>query len=191
MLKNMVNSKDNSVLNIERLIIYTIVLLTIIVFIIQTDFSIVMIVPFTIVYFFVVINYLVIPFLKSKNLESMDGMLFRNLPSGYESFRRISKKHYSYNDEVLYILNEYEQKVIAIPFADIKEVRRTAVKIKNRRFWKVVALHNNEEVTFKFRHNYTFWNNNFPKFLRKLKRVNPDVVTSRWNVWNIVINDDR
>ncbi len=182
MLKNMISSKDNSTLDIERLIIYTIVLLTIIVFIIQADSSIIMIVPFTIVYFFVVINYLVIPFLKNKNLE---GMLIRNVPSGYESFKRISKKHYSYNNEVLYILNEYEQKVTAIPFSDITAVTRTTVKIKNRRFWKIVALYEGNEVAFKFRHNYSLGNNNFPNFLKSLKHVNPTAAISKWNIWNV------
>ena len=181
----MINSKDNSTLDIERLIIYTIVLLTIIVFIIQADSSIIMIVPVTIVYFFVVINYLVIPFLKSKNLKNMEGKLIRNVPSGYESFKRISKKHYSYNNEVLYILNEYEPKVTAIPFSDITAVTRTTVKIKNRWFWKIVALYEGNEVAFKFRHNYSLGNNNFPNFLISLKHVNPTAVISKWNIWNV------
>ena len=185
MLKNMTDSKGSNTLDIERLIIYTIVLLTIIVFIIQTDLSIIAIIPFTVIYFFVVINYLVIPFLQKENFKNKNLVFVDNLPNGFEYFKKISRKHYSFDNEIFYVINEYEQKVIAIPFADIREVRRTAVKIRNRRFWKVIALHNNKELTFKFRHNYTFWNNNFPAFLRKLKRVNPAVVTSRWNVWKM------
>ena len=187
MVKNSIDSEKAAISKIERLIIYTVALLVIVVFILQTDFSILAIIPFIIFYFFIIIYNIILPFLKDKqqneNLKKEDIFFFNTSSINIDKLKKIAVKNYYYDNGIFYKINEISQKSIAIPFTDIIEVSKTDVTINNVRIWKVIAQHDNKKVTYKFKHNYSLWNNNFPDFLAELKRENPNAKISKFELW--------
>ena len=107
-----------------------------------------------------------------------------DLNTDFSCLKKISTKNHYYYNGVFYILNN-EQKAISIPFNDIIELKHTLLKVNNRRIWKLIALHNNEQVEFKFRHNFTLWNKNFTQFLNELKIENPNATVGKFNLWTM------
>ncbi|QCX40444.1 hypothetical protein FF125_19070 [Aureibaculum algae] len=98
-------------------------------------------------------SYILSPFSNGKN--QIDTIEFsEDITTDFSSLKKISTKNHYYHNDVFYIVNN-EQKVISIPFANIMEIKHTLSKENNRRIWKLIALHNNEQVEFKFRHNFT------------------------------------
>ena len=184
----MIDSEKTNSIDVERLIIYTVILLMILVFILQTNFSILTVIPFMLFYFAIIVYSIILPFFKNENLidNSNNDVIIPsdNLSINVENLKKISSKNYFFNDGKFYTKNKIAQKIIAIPFQDILEVTKTSVVINNIRVWKVVAIYNNKKVTYKFKHNYSLWNSNFPDFLEELKKINPNVNISKFNLWN-------
>ncbi len=185
----MINSeKKSALINVERLIIYTVVLLVLVVFVLQTDYSILTIVPFTLLYFFIIIFNIILPFLKEKqqknNLRN-DAIFFSNTsPINVDKLKKIAAKNYYFDEAFFYYINDMTKKTIAIPFLDILEVTKTSTVNNNVCKWRVIAICNDKKVSYTFKHNYFFWNSNFPDFLDEVKRVNPKVNISTFNLWN-------
>jgi len=185
----MINSEKTSALkNVERLIIYTVALLVLVVFVLQTDYSILTIIPFTLLYFFIIIFNIILPFLKEKQQNDNfrnDAIFFSNTSSiNVDKLKKISTKNYYFDNGIFYKINEISKKSVAIPFADIIEISKTSVKINNVRIWKVIAQHDNKKFTYKIKHNYSLWNSNFPDFLEEVKKMNPNTTISKFNLWN-------
>jgi len=126
-------ASEKEILTIERLIIYTVVLLMIIVLILQTNFTVLAIFPFIILYFFMIIFNIILPFLKNThqndNQKKNDILFFNSAPIRVDKLKRIATKKYYYNNGIFYNFNEITQKLVAIPFADIVEVSKTNLVI--------------------------------------------------------------
>jgi len=183
MIKNSFDSERTDALKIERLIVYTVALLMVVVFILQTEFSILTIVPFTLLYFFIIIFNIILPFLND-NLKNEDVPVLSTTSINVNKLKKIATNNYYYQSGIFYHINKITQKSITIPFADIFEVSKTDIVTNNVRVWKVIAQYNNKKVTYKLKQNYSLWNNNFPDFLEELKRENPNVILSKVNLWN-------
>ncbi len=188
MIKSRLDSEKTNALKIERLIIYTVALLIAVVFILQTDFSILVIIPFILLYFFIIIFKIALPFLNDKqqndDLNNEDVSIFSSTSININKLKKIATNNYYYQSGIFYSFNKITQKSTAIPFADIIEVSKTDVVINNVRIWKVIAQYDNKKVTFKLKQNYSLWNNNFPDFLEELKKENQNVILSKFNLWN-------
>ncbi|WP_194852367.1 hypothetical protein [Nonlabens antarcticus] len=83
-----------------------------------------------------------------------------------------------------YVITKDEKKAI-YSFHEIFEVSKTLLKINNRRIWQVKVRKNEEEVIFRFTHNWSIWNYNFPTFLKKITEINPKALKSKWGFWSI------
>lgn len=97
----------------------------------------------------------------------------------------VSKDDFYFDNENFYVVNKKsEQEVFKL--TDITEISETDVKINNRRIWQVkVKQANRKEISFKFAHNYTLWNNHFVLFYEKIKGINPTAVKTEWNIWSM------
>ncbi len=98
----------------------------------------------------------------------------------------ISNSDFYFDNENFYAINEKENTKTVFKLAEIIELSKTSIKINNRRIWQVkVNQVNGKEITFRFAHNYTIWNNNFHLFYKKVKSINPSAIKSKWNLWTI------
>ena len=77
-------------------------------------------------------------------------------------------------------------KIVAFKLCDISEIKKTEIKLNNRYIWQVkIKQANDKKEIFKFAHNYTLWNKNFALFYKKVKKLNPQVLKSKWSLWTM------
>ncbi|NML68235.1 hypothetical protein HHL23_00205 [Chryseobacterium sp. RP-3-3] len=96
----------------------------------------------------------------------------------------ISDHEFYFDHENFYAINTNHQ-TAKFNLKDISEISKTSVQINNSRIWQVKINNNNEEVVFKFAHNYTIWNKNFLEFYRKIEELNPSAIQSKWSIWSM------
>lgn len=96
----------------------------------------------------------------------------------------IDDHEFYFDDNYLYAVNS-DHKAAKFNLKDITELSKTSVQINNSRIWQIKINNNNEEIVFKFAHNYTIWNKNFLTFYNKIKELNPSAIQSKWNVWTL------
>ncbi|KFF08719.1 hypothetical protein [Chryseobacterium luteum] len=96
----------------------------------------------------------------------------------------ISDHEFYFDHENFYAVNPHHQ-TAKFNLKDITEISKTSVKINNSSIWQIKINNNNEEVVFKFAHNYTIWNKNFLEFYRKVEELNPSAIKSKWNIWSM------
>lgn len=93
----------------------------------------------------------------------------------------VSEDEFYFDEAYFYAINKDLQKAI-FKLTDIIELKKTSIQINNRRLWSVKIKEGvDKEITFKFAHNYTFWNKNFIHFYEKIKLINPSVIKSEFN----------
>lgn len=96
----------------------------------------------------------------------------------------ISDHEFYFDDANFYAINKDHQ-TAKFDLKDITEISKTTVQINNSRIWQVKINTNNEEVIFKFAHNYTLWNRNFLDFYQKVEKMNPSLIKSKWSIWSM------
>lgn len=96
----------------------------------------------------------------------------------------ISDHEFYFDNKHFYAINKDNQ-TAKFNLKDITEISKTSVQINNHRIWQVKITHNNEEMIFKFAHNYTLWNKNFVDFYQKVEQLNPSVIKSKWSIWSM------
>lgn len=97
----------------------------------------------------------------------------------------ISDDELFFDEENFYAINNKHQKA-TFKLADITEISKTTLQINNRKLWQVkIKQDNDKEIVFKFAHNYTIWNKNFPLFYQKIKSINPNAIKTKWNLWSM------
>lgn len=96
----------------------------------------------------------------------------------------ISDHEFYFDHENFYAINANHQ-TAKFNLKDISEISKTSIQINNSRIWQVKINNNNEEVVFKFAHNYTIWNKNFLEFYRKIEKLNPSAIQSKWSIWSM------
>ncbi len=129
-------------------------------------------------------NTIVYTKFQKSELESLKKISTKPFLFGIEKYL-VSDGEFYFDDANFYAINKDSQKTV-YKLTDITELSKTLSPINNRRIWQVkIKTANNREVVFKFAHNYTIWNKNFPLFYKKIKSINPDVVKSKWNLWNV------
>lgn len=99
---------------------------------------------------------------------------FLSTPKGYNA-----QNDYYFDENFFYAIASptlYQK----YPLAEITEVIRTRYTAIGRAvLWKVVL---GNEIEFLFRHNYRFWNRNFPDFLKLVKVANPAANTTTFSL---------
>ena len=89
-----------------------------------------------------------------------------------------------YFDAVHFYAITPDSKKAVFKLADIIELSKTSTIINNRHVWQVkIQYETDQEVIFKFTHNYTVWNKDFLLFYEEVKRINPEAIKSKWNLW--------
>ncbi|MCT2562497.1 hypothetical protein [Chryseobacterium herbae] len=96
----------------------------------------------------------------------------------------ISDQEFYFDNENFYAVNSHQQ-TAKFNLKDINEISKTSVQINNSRIWQVKINNNGEEIVFKFAHNYTIWNKNFLEFYRKIEKLNPSAIQSKWSIWTM------
>ena len=97
----------------------------------------------------------------------------------------ISKEEFYFDDKNFYAINK-DLKKVAFKLCDISEIKKTEIKLNNRYIWQVkIKQANDKKEIFKFAHNYTLWNKNFALFYKKVKKLNPQVLKSKWSLWTM------
>lgn len=167
-------------LNYKKIAIFSLIFTVLIIFLLLKGVAILWIGFFCFAFSIAVGVYVLISF-SNEHLQA-DVEFLNEAPKNANSLKKISTKNHFYNNGVFYIINK-EQKAVIIPFSDIIKVDQTFIKINNRRVWKVVATYNGKTIDFRFRHSFTLWNKNFPKFLKELKRLNPNAKVGKFNFW--------
>ena len=95
----------------------------------------------------------------------------------------ISEEDFYFDNDHFYAINKELQKAI-FNLCDISEIKKTSITINNRRIWQItIKPTSDKEVVFKFAHNFSLWNRNFPLFYNKVKKKNPKVLQSKWSIW--------
>ncbi|MEO8774038.1 MAG: hypothetical protein ABI371_06890 [Gelidibacter sp.] len=122
--------------------------------------------------------------LKISELEALKKISSRPFFFGLEK-KFISDDEFYFDDTNFYVITR-ESKKSVFRLTAIIEVGKTSIQINNRRIWEVrIKDENTKELLFKFAHNYTFWNKNFPLFLEKVKGINPAAIKSKWSLWTM------
>lgn len=97
----------------------------------------------------------------------------------------LSDEEFYFDNDHFYAIDNNQQKQI-FKLTDITEIKKTYFQINYRRIWQVkIKQDEDREIIFKFAHNYTFWNKNFPLFYKKIKSINPKAVKTKWNLWSM------
>lgn len=96
----------------------------------------------------------------------------------------LSDDEFYFDNENFYAINQ-DNKTAKFNLKDITELSRTGVNINNRNIWQVKINAENQELVFKFAHNYTIWNKSFFDFYEKVEALNPSAIKSKWSIWRI------
>ena len=97
----------------------------------------------------------------------------------------ISIEEFYFDHENFYAIHQDLQKKV-FKLSTITELKRTATQVNNRRIWQItIQQANATTVVFKFAHNYTLWNKNFAIFHKKIKKINPEAIKSKWSLWSM------
>lgn len=122
--------------------------------------------------------------LKSSELKALKKISTRPFLFGLEK-KFISDHAFYFDDTNFYVItNDFKKTVFKL--TAIIEIRKTSIQISNRRIWQVkIKDENTKDIIFKFGHNYTFRNKNFPQFLEKVKAINPTAIKTKWSLWTM------
>lgn len=93
------------------------------------------------------------------------------------------KQDLFYDLDNLYVKNKTETK--SFPLKNITAVSRTYNKLGNRNQWEIEIRDHGKYYSFRFFNNWTLKNTNFPKFMALMKRIKPEAVKSKLNIWGI------
>jgi hypothetical protein len=84
----------------------------------------------------------------------------------------------------LVAVNKQNEKAV-FKLSEISELSRTSTLINNRKIWQIKINRENEpEIIFKFAHNYTIWNKNYPEFIERMNQINPKAVKTKFNLFS-------
>lgn len=108
------------------------------------------------------------------NLENLSKISRKPFLFGLEK-KIISEDDFYFDDQYFYIVNKANQ-TAKFSLNDITELSRTPIKINNSSIWQVKINDKNEELIFKFAHNYSIWNKGFLQFYEKVKILNPSAI---------------
>lgn len=139
----------------------------------------------------IILNIIIILFLFaiimvfSSKLSSYKSSAKNNMNFKPGEIKRISERSFfrrllgiktdNYFYDLAYIYQIKGSEVYKVPLSDIVKISPTEVKINNRRVWAVRYSRYGGAKEFRFRHNITFFNNDFLGFLAAVKAANPDV----------------
>lgn len=93
------------------------------------------------------------------------------------------KQDLFYDHENLYV--EEKSGMRSFPLSCISLVGRTYNMLTGRNQWEIDLRADSKFYSFRFFANWTLYNNNFPKFLAIMKRIKPEAVKSKLNIWGI------
>ncbi|QCE43182.1 hypothetical protein [Psychroserpens sp. NJDZ02] len=121
---------------------------------------------------------------KNSNAENLKKISTKPFLFGLEN-KVIDDYAFYFDDENFYAINKKSQKSI-FKLTDITEVSKTFFTVNNRRIWqiKIKPPGNIKEEHYKFAHNYSIWNNNFPLFHKKMNLINPSIIKTKWRIWS-------
>lgn len=96
----------------------------------------------------------------------------------------ISNKNFYYNHDFFYAVDETGA-VSTYDLTDIFELSATGSQINNSRIWQVKISEGTRTVEYRFTHNFSIWNTNFLNFYRRVKKIRPEAIQSKWSLWKM------
>ena len=149
-------------------------------------------------FFLLILKEFYVKFIKNRNQKS-EKIEFNQSANVLNSYKKISTKPflfgledqlivdyiYYFDEDNFYVFNRKSEKLTYL-LSDIIELRKTSLQINNRFIWEVIIKQKDEEeISFKFAHNFTIWNKNFLEFYKIIKTKNPLVIRSKFSYWSL------
>lgn len=129
--------------------------------------------------------------LNANNSTSYDNFELVKSPIDTTGLSRISlkipffnRKSIFFDEDFLYVVfkNDLGEK---FPLKDIIHLKATYITINKRRIWSLAVKQNDKTFEFRFLTNISLFNDNFTRFYRKLKELNPEAVQSKLSIFNM------
>lgn len=118
------------------------------------------------------------------NIENLKPISNRPFFFGIEK-KILSDEKLFYDNECLYAINK-QNEVARFKLNEICSIKKTSVQINNHRIWEIkIIREDTSEIIFKFSHNYTIWNKNFPQFLELVKQINSNKVKTNFDLFSM------
>lgn len=129
-------------------------------------------------------NHLIFSDTATINTQNLKEITTRPFLFGIEN-KIISDENLFYTNDELVAVNKQNEKAV-FKLTEITELSRTSTIINNHKIWQIKINRENEaEIIFKFAHNYTIWNKNFPEFIERMNQINPKAVKTKFNLFSM------